>query len=424
MALTVVKIRSRGGRAVLCAAAIAVLLGVLVSAKWNFANALSTRAELREVADLAVSLAPSDPQTRFAAAAVYGRTFEPEDQIRSLEEYERVAALSPNNFLCWLELGRARERTGDATGAELALKRALDLAPNYAEVNWAYGNALLRAGKMEEGFRYISLAAESNAMFTGPSVVTAMEILSGDIGAVQQRLPETPSVNAALAVYLARQKRFDDAAAVWRRISAEIQRSVSKEQGVQIAAIFLAANRFRLAAGVNADLSDAQAGKTETGKIFDGGFESGVKLRGAGSFEWQIAEGTQPQIAISRTQKHGGESSLLIAFNTTQTSEFRPVSQTVAVEPAATYEMEFYYRSELKTGFTVRWEIANANDNAVIAISEPVLANSDWATIRTKFTVPAASDGVIVRLVRDRCPSTVCPMNGSLWLDDVSIKKL
>ena len=419
-----IKIRSRSERAVLCAAAIAVLLGIWVSAKWNFANTLSTRAELKEIADLAAALAPSDPQTRFAAAAVYGRTFEPEDQIRSLAEYERVAALSPNNFLCWLELGRARERTGDTAGAELALKRALDLAPNYAEVNWAYGNALLRAGKLDEGFRYISLAAESNAIFTGPSVVTAMEILGGDIGAVQQRLPETPSVNAALAVYLARQKRFDDAAAVWGRISAEIQRSVSKEQGVQIAAMFLAANRFRLAAGVSADLSDAQAGKTETGKIFDGGFESGVKLRGAGSFEWQIAEGTQPQIAISRTQKHGGESSLLIAFNTTQASDFRTVSQTVAVEPAATYEMEFYYRSELKTGFTVRWEIANANDNAAIAISEPVLANSDWATIRTKFTVPAASDGVIIRLVRNRCPSTVCQMNGSLWLDDVSIKKL
>ena len=419
-----IKIRSRSERAVLCAAAIAVLLGIWVSAKWNFANALSTRAELKEIADLAAALAPSDPQTRFAAAAVYGRTFEPEDQIRSLAEYERVAALSPNNFLCWLELGRARERTGDTAGAELALKRALDLAPNYAEVNWAYGNALLRAGKLDEGFRYISLAAESNAIFTGPSVVTAMEILGGDIGTVQQRLPETPSVKAALAVYLARQKRFDDAAAVWGRISAEIQRSVSKEQGVQIAAMFLAANRFRLAAGVSADLSDAQAGKTETGKIFDGGFESGVKLRGAGSFEWQIAEGTQPQIAISRTQKHGGESSLLIAFNTTQASDFRTVSQTVAVEPAATYEMEFYYRSELKTGFTVRWEIANANDNAAIASSEPVLANSGWATIRTKFTVPAASDGVIIRLVRNRCPSTVCQMNGSLWLDDVSIKKL
>ena len=419
-----IKIRSRSERAVLCAAAIAVLLGIWVSAKWNFANTLSTRAELKEIADLAAALAPSDPQTRFAAAAVYGRTFEPEDQIRSLAEYERVAALSPNNFLCWLELGRARERTGDTAGAELALKRALDLAPNYAEVNWAYGNALLRAGKLDEGFRYISLAAESNAIFTGPSVVTAMEILGGDIGTVQQRLPETPSVRAALAVYLARQKRFDDAAAVWGRISAEIQRSVSKEQGVQIAAMFLAANRFRLAAGVSADLSDAQAGKTETGKIFDGGFEFGVKLRGAGSFEWQIAEGTQPQIAISRTQKHGGESSLLIAFNTTQASEFRTVSQTVAVEPAATYEMEFYYRSELKTGFTVRWEIANANDNAAIASSEPVLANSGWATIRTKFTVPAASDGVIIRLVRNRCPSTVCQMNGSLWLDDVSIKKL
>ena len=408
----------------MCAAAIAVILGVWVSAKWNLANALSTRAELKEVADLAASLAPSDPQTRYAVAAIYQKTFDQEDQKLSLAEYERVAALSPNNFLCWLELGRARERSGDTTGAELALKRALDLAPNYAEVNWAYGNALVRAGKMDDGFRYIGLAVASNPSFTGPAVVTAMEVFDGDIGSVMQRIPDTPMVGASLALYLARQKRFDEAATAWGRIPAELRRSDLKEPGTQIAAMFLAAKQYRLAAGVNADLPDVQTERVETGKILDGGFESGVKLRGAGNFEWQIAEGAQPQIAISRTQKHGGESSLLIAFNTTQMSDFRPVWQTVAVEPGATYELEFYYRSELKTGFTVRWEIANANDNVAIASSEPVLANSDWAVVRTKFTVPAASDGVIIRLVRDRCASTVCPITGTLWLDDVSLKKL
>ena len=408
----------------MCAAAIAVILGVWVSAKWNLANALSTRAELKEVADLAASLAPSDPQTRYAVAAIYQKTFDQEDQKLSLAEYERVAALSPNNFLCWLELGRARERSGDTTGAELALKRALDLAPNYAEVNWAYGNALVRAGKMDDGFRYIGLAVAGNPSFTGPAVVTAMEVFDGDIGSVMQRIPDTPMVGASLALYLARQKRFDEAATAWGRIPAELRRSDLKEPGTQIAAMFLAAKQYRLAAGVNADLPDVQTERVETGKILDGGFESGVKLRGAGNFEWQIAEGAQPQIAISRTQKHGGESSLLIAFNTTQMSDFRPVWQTVAVEPGATYELEFYYRSELKTGFTVRWEIANANDNVAIASSEPVLANSDWAVVRTKFTVPAASDGVIIRLVRDRCASTVCPITGTLWLDDVSLKKL
>ena len=408
----------------MCAAAIAVILGVWVSAKWNFANALSTRAELKEVADLAASLAQSDPQTRYAVAAIYQKTFDQEDQKLSLAEYERVAALSPNNFLCWLELGRARERSGDTTGAELALKRALDLAPNYAEVNWAYGNALVRAGKMDDGFRYIGLAVASNPSFTGPAVVTAMEVFDGDIGSVMQRIPDTPMVGASLALYLARQKRFDEAATAWGRIPAELRRSDLKEPGTQIASMFLAAKQYRLAAGVNADLPDVQTERVETGKILDGGFESGVKLRGAGNFEWQIAEGAQPQIAISRTQKHGGESSLLIAFNTTQMSDFRPVWQTVAVEPGATYELEFHYRSELKTVTTVRWEIANANDNIEVAATDPVSANSDWAVVRTKFTVPAASDGVIIRLVRDRCASTVCPITGTLWLDDVSIKKL
>lgn len=373
---------------------------------------------------MAVNLAPSDPQTHFAAAAIYGRTFESEDQARSLDEYERVAALSPNNYLCWLELGRARERSGDRAGAELALKRALDLAPNYADVNWAYGNALVRAGKMDDGFRFISMAAASNAAFAGPAVVTAMEILDGDIGSVMQRLPDTPTINASMALYLARQDRFNDAATAWERVPAGLRRSELKETGGQIASIFLAAKQFRLAASTNAGPGEPQAGKFEAGNIHDGGFESGVKVKGAGTFEWQIADGTQPQIAISQTQKHSGESSLLIVFNALQASDFRSVWQTVAVEPSATYELEFYFRSELKSGVTVRWEIASALDNITIASSEPVPAVSEWAAIRTRFTVPAATDGVTIRLVRDRCPSLVCPINGSMWLDDISIKKL
>ena len=103
--------------------AVLILLFVWLSAKWDFANALSSRTDQKEIADLAVSLGPSDPQTRFAAASIYRKTFDTADQERSLAEYERVAALSPYNFLCWLELGRARESNGDQAGAKLALKR-------------------------------------------------------------------------------------------------------------------------------------------------------------------------------------------------------------------------------------------------------------------------------------------------------------
>ncbi len=405
-------------------AAVLVLLFVWFSAKWNFANALSTRAGQKEVADLAVSLAPSDPQTRFAAAAIYGRTFEPADLDRSLAEYERVAALSPNNFLCWLELGRARERNGDRSGAELALKRALELAPNYADVQWAYGNTLVRAGKVDEGLAQINSAARTNVRFVLPAVGIAMEIFAGDASVVRQQLGDTTAVNMALADYLARQKRFDEAVAAWRSKPAGPPDADVKDLGNRLLSSLLAAKQYRAASAVFSDLYGPQDESPAVGRILDGGFEAGVKLKGARDFEWQIAEGAEPQIAISRTQKHGGDNSLYLVFNTTQAADIRPLGQLVAVEPGAVYDVEIFYRSELKKGVTVRWDIVNAMDGVAIASSEPIELISDWKALSIKFTAPASTDGVILRLVRDRCPSPVCPISGSVWFDDVSIKKL
>jgi len=424
VALTVTKLESRSGRVLICAAAILVVFGVWISAKWHFANALSTRAELKEVVDLSVSLAPSDPQTRFAAAATYRRTFDPADQVRSLAEYELVAALSPNNYLCWLELGRAREQNGDRDGAELALKRALDLAPNYAEVQWAYGNVLIRSGKGDEGLAQIRSAASANSKFVLPAVGIAMEVFGGEANVVRQQIGDTQGVNAAIAEYLARQKRFDEAAAAWKLVSSNSITPELKEAGNRLFASMIASKQYRSAAKILADLSETENEKAAAEKITDGGFESGVKLKGAREFEWQVAEGTEPQIAISRTQKHGGESSLLLVFNTMQASDFRAVGQLVAVEPGAAYEVELFYRSEIKKGITVRWDILNAIDGAAIAASMPVELNSEWKAIKITFTVPKTTDGIILRLVRDQCPSTVCPINGSLWFDDISIKRL
>lgn len=424
MSLTIIRTNSQSRRAILAIAAVLVVLGMWFGVKWNFANSLSTRADVKEIADLAVRLAPSDPQTRFAAAAIYRKTFVTQDQDRSLAEYEKVAALAPYNYLSWLELGSARERNGDAQGAEFALRRALDLAPNYANVQWAYGNALLRSGKIDEGFTFISSAATSNPTFSAPAVVTAMEIFDGDTARVREKIAETPAANAALAAHLIRQKRYDEAIAAWGRVPLAVQASQMKDSGSAVGAAFRTANQYRAAAKVLGDLYPPGTERPDAGRIFDGGFESGVKLTGAPDFEWQIAAGAEPQIAISRVQKHGGASSLILVFNSMQASDFRPVSQLTSADPGSVYEFEFYYRSDLKTTSTVRWEIVSPVDSTVIAASEPVAPTSDWTAVKTKFTMPASLDGIVIRLVRDRCPSIVCPINGSLWLDDVSIRKL
>ena len=140
------------------AAAVTVAFATYSASKWNLANAISTRTDEKEFVDFAVDLAPDDPQTRYAAGVLYQKTLEPDDAARSLAEFEAAAALSPNNYLPWLELRAAFSGAGDSEASLRAIRRAVDLAPNYADVRWAYGNALIRAGEVEVGFENIRRA--------------------------------------------------------------------------------------------------------------------------------------------------------------------------------------------------------------------------------------------------------------------------
>ena len=250
-----------------------------------------------------------------------------------------------------------------------------------------------------------------------------MQIFDGDTTKVRQATGNIPGANASLAAYLVAQRRYDEAADVWKQIPADVRLSDFNEAGRSLVSVFRMAKQFRHASDVFYDVSVGQ--RPPAGTVFDGGFESGVKVKDPGEFEWQIPGGSEPQIAISTVQKHGGNSSLLLVFDTMETSDFRSLGQVVAVEPGATYEFETYYRSELKTPFTVRWEIADASNlGVIVAETAPVAAISEWQPLRVKFSVPQTIDGIVFYIIRAGCQSPVCPINGRLWFDDVSIRKL
>src|SRR5205085_1594345 len=103
-----------------------------------------------------------DPLAHLTLARLYTVSFDPDDLPRSLEEYDRAAALAPNDYLVWTEVGRARAASGDAEGGAAALRRAVALAPNYAEPRWHLGNALLRAGRTDEAFAELRRAADAD----------------------------------------------------------------------------------------------------------------------------------------------------------------------------------------------------------------------------------------------------------------------
>jgi len=419
-----IKIETAFQRALVLAAAVACLIAGFFFVKWCFANAISTRSPAKEVVVLSIALAPNDPQTHYALAVLNERTFLAEDLTGSLAEFERAVALAPHDFRLWLSYGRARERYGDAAGAEIALRKALALAPNYAQVRWTLGNVLLRRGKIEEAFAEIRLAAENDDSYRTPAVTAAWQTTGGNIADVNKYIGDSPDLNSSLAVFLAKQQRFEEAVQLWNALPAEYKRTIRKSDGEELFAALTAAKKYRDALQIQSSLTDESgAEKFTPGKITNGGFEAEVKREKAGVFDWRIADGAQPQIGFDDVQKRGGNRSLVIIFNSSDGKDFRQISQTVAVASAGKYVLDMFYKSSLKTAATLRWEIVDAADGKVLAATNAISNNADWTNLKVEFVAPENTQAVALQLAREQCKSIICPISGKVWFDDFSISR-
>jgi len=102
-------------------------------------------------------------------------------------------------------------------------------------------------------------------------------------------------------------------------------------------------------------------------------------------------------------------------------SEFRQISQTVVVEPGKTYTFEAFYKQELTGAGALRWEISDSAGKQILAATENATNTTGWQPLTAKFTVPQGADAVVIKLAMMNCVSSVCPMSGKIWFDDISL---
>jgi len=420
-----IRIRINTTAARSCLIALALLIGGAswAGARWNFANSASMRADRVDMIPILTSLGPHDPQTHFTAAVLLDKTFEPEDAAASLAEYKKAAELSPNNYLVVLALAKAYDRAGDRENANAVFLKARELAPNYSDVKFAYGNFLLRSGENEEeAFRLIAAAAKSRPEYASSAAILALEAAGQNVVEARRMLGNAPGARAALAIYLLTKDRVEDAAELWAGLPPELKTGKLRADGERLAAKLVEKKHFRLALSVYNDLKAEPPPALNA--VTNGGFESGVSADAANAFGWKIAAGREPQIALA-DKAHSGKVSLYFVFDTKRADAFREIKQTVAVEPGAKYRLSAFYKSELRAAEDVTAHLRVENADGVVLAKCPSFAlNSEWTETGVEFDVPAdMPDGIVIKLVRDDCRSPICPISGKLWLDDITLTK-
>jgi hypothetical protein len=431
--IALINVRPVWARVPLALLALAALTASWYGVRWGLGNTMAETAPVSyvsdpasafETAEAAARLAPRDPLAHLMLARLNQISFEPEGVPRALQEYEIASALAPNDYLIWTEVGRARGALGDAAGGVAALRRAVALAPNYAQPHWHLGNALLRAGSTEEAFAELRRAADADSTLRPQVFNLAWQVYGPDMARVIEVVGKTTEARAQLIGVLAGRARFDDALAVWASLGDAGRREQSGA-GDGLARSLYAQKQYRRAFQVLAE-SGVSPQELAAERIANGSFESDIGQAGRQLFRWDVTPATGAQLAFDARAAHAGRRSLRVVFNASAQVDFRNVSQVVVVEPSTRYRLTYFIKTdELKSAATLLTLVADAvSPETALASGTPAPSGTnEWQQVSFEFATGPKTEAVVVRIVRAGCPEESCPIYGKIWYDDFNLER-
>jgi len=369
-----------------------------------------------ETVDRASRLSPSSSEAHYLRARLFS---EKEQRVEAVKALEQAAALRPQDYVLWLELGRARDDAGDVAGALVAFRESARLAPFYAQPRWQLGNALLRSGSRDEALAELRRAAASNPSLFPSAINLAWLVLDRDPRSVVQALqPQTPSAHLALATFLAAHGQPAEAVAHFRaagKLSNDQRRALLNE--------LLKAKNF-----AEAHLVWSLGRPANGAKLVNAGFEEPIALDEPG-FGWQV--GANPQTvrtSLDPAAPSAGSYSLRLDWSGDSDPQTPIVSQLVLVEPGGRYRLKFAARTQemLTIGLPVVMVVdANSEAQSVLMQSEGFpRGTSGWQNLAIEFATTDSTRAVQIVIRRQKCETFPCGAIGQAWVDDFSLEKL
>ncbi len=171
--------------------------------------------------------------------------------------------------------------------------------------------------------------------------------------------------------------------------------------------------------------ADPAADVAESAGIHDGGFEASLSTTESG-FGWRIPETRSVSFSVDPNEPHSGDRSLRIDFGG-ESPNSALTSQLVVVKPSTRYRIYFAGRSrEIVTGARPLVAVTDTREGGgELAQSAPLdKGTTGWLPFSIEFATTAATQAVSVTVTRERCPSSPCPIFGSISLDSFSIEQV
>ena len=392
-------------------------------ARWYLANVISEvvttgDAPNVDLARMATRWGPADPFTHWRLGVLAQTDFTATNIQETARDFAFAVQLSPNDFRYWDEYGRALEMSGDQAAAEKALRRSVDLAPNYYYPRWHLGNLLLREGKFSEAFPHLFRAATANEELWPQVFNLAWQAYDQDVDRIANDACKESSVRAIFSVYLVGVRKFDDAVRLWKTLSAW-DRSQLVARGQALRKALIDAKQFRAALEITHDVESDTKAISEPEKILNGGFEDALALPTSHFFGWTIGTTGQAEMSID-DGGHNSAHSLQIVFNAPNKLDRVNVAQTLVVQPNTQYRLEYFVRTEkVNSANPPVVVVLDTADGSTLGVSvEASVGTNDWKNLSVDFKTKN-NDAITIYVGRLPCSvGDICPLFGTVWYDD------
>jgi tetratricopeptide (TPR) repeat protein len=350
-------------------------------------------------------------------------SFADPDPSEAIADYLKAIGMNPLSANYWMDLASADEASGDDMQAREAYLRAKSVYPVSAQVEWNYGNFLLRQGEFGEGYAEIQKAVREDSTLVPLAISRTWrssrdantlldKVLPPDVGAYSQALDFFESIHEA-----------DPGIAVWERMLSfgkpvTLSRSfkffeelIREERGSDARRVWLQA---LAAAGLPHDEP------TNHSLVWDGDFTQDFANGGLG-WRWDSPLGVA--IDFDSAPPSIGGRSVRLDFGGGSNLLLSSPSEYVPVEPHQAYHFRGSIRTDgITTESGMRFSIVDPHHpNELNLLTDNLTGRTLWMIADAEVTTGADTHFVVVRLYRNPSRLFDNRLSGTVWIAGISL---
>ena len=418
-----ISLEGAGQKTALLAATLGVAALMIFAASRMWLADVRIHSQKIDEMERGTALEPGDAQAWDLLGHFYQYDFMQADPRRALADYQRAAGNNPQDADYWLDVGSAFEATGDVDQARRAFERAQSAYPASAQVDFYYGNFLLRQQEFPSAYAQLRRASIADSKLV-PVVISRVWRATEDVNALlDQVLPANRTAYMQAMNFFGAAHNADEALVVWERMR-QLGKAIPLKETFPLMDELIREDRaddarrvWREALAAAGLPSQESAGGS---LIWDGDFKTEFSEGGLG-WRWVSPGDT----SIDFDPQVGPDGSRVVRLDFTGGGNVNVVAplQYVPVEPNQAYHFHASMRTDsITTESGMRFAISDPNHkDAVNVVTDNVTGTQPWMSVGADVTTGPETHFLLVQLVRSPSRLFDNKLDGTVWIGDISL---